>query len=68
MASQQEARRYLLRQAPARPGALSVCGHSKGGNLALYAALHAPADVQDRLACAVALTAPACPAKRWSGF
>ena len=36
IASQQEALRYLLRQAQARPGAL--------------------------------LTAPACPAKRWSGF
>ena len=63
IASQQEALRYLLRQAQARPGALSVCGHSKGGNLALYAALHAPADVQDRLACAVSFDGPGLPSE-----
>ena len=48
--SQEAAARYLLAAAAEAGGPLWVGGHSKGGNLAVYAALRAPRDVQDRLA------------------
>ena len=40
---------YLARAAEALPGPLRIGGHSKGGNLAIYAAAHAVAPVQDRI-------------------
>ena len=40
---------YLLQAAAELEGPLLLAGHSKGGNLAVYAAAHAPADVQQRI-------------------
>lgn len=47
--AQDQASRYLAAAAPYLPERIIVGGHSKGGNLAEYAALHAPADVQNRI-------------------
>lgn len=47
--AQDQASRYLATAAPYLPERIIVGGHSKGGNLAEYAALHAPADVQNRI-------------------
>lgn len=47
--AQDQALRYLAAAAPYLPERIIVGGHSKGGNLAEYAALHAPADVQNRI-------------------
>lgn len=43
------ARDYLLQVAGTHRGKLRLGGHSKGGNLAMYAALHAPAAVRGRV-------------------
>lgn len=40
---------YLVQAARHCPGQLRVGGHSKGGNLAVWAAVHAPQQVQDRI-------------------
>ena len=49
--AQAEACRYLARAAEALPGApLVLGGHSKGGNLAVYAAAEAPRELQGRIA------------------
>ena len=47
--AQEQAVRYLEAVAPRLPKRLYVGGHSKGGNLALYAALRAKPAVQDRI-------------------
>ncbi|MBC5583898.1 DUF2974 domain-containing protein [Eggerthella sp. NSJ-70] len=47
--AQEQAARYLEAVAPHLPRRLFVGGHSKGANLALYAALNAPAAVQERI-------------------
>ena len=47
--SQTEAVRYLAAAAAAAGGAVRLCGHSKGGNLALYAAAFSPAEVRARI-------------------
>ena len=47
--SQTEAVRYLTAAAAAAGGAVRLCGHSKGGNLALYAAAFSPAEVRARI-------------------
>ena len=49
VAAQESAARYLADIAGLRDGPLMVGGHSKGGNLAVYAAANAPAAVQERL-------------------
>lgn len=48
--AQLDAAEYLTRTAPELDGALRVGGHSKGGNLAVYAAAQADEAVQDRIA------------------
>ena len=48
--SQLQALRYLETIAPDLPDKLYIGGHSKGGNLAAYAALNAPREIQDRIA------------------
>ena len=40
---------YLKKAADHTSGPLYLTGHSKGGNLALYSAAHAPAAIQERL-------------------
>lgn len=47
--AQQLACRYLRQVAERTEGALYVGGHSKGGNLAVYAAAHVPRAVQGRI-------------------
>lgn len=47
--AQELARDYLLQVAQRHRGKLRLGGHSKGGNLAMYAALHAPAVVRQRI-------------------
>ncbi|WP_169275137.1 Mbeg1-like protein [Bifidobacterium moraviense] len=49
VAAQRSAARYLHEVASWWRGLMIVVGHSKGGNLAVYAAAEAPADVQDRI-------------------
>lgn len=46
---QEMARTYLRLIAKYHPGKLYVAGHSKGGNLALHAAVNAPKPVQERI-------------------
>lgn len=40
---------------------LAVVGHSKGGNLSIYSAVHAPKDVQDRIVWGVGFDSPGFP-------
>lgn len=47
--AQTDAAAYLREEAESAPGMLLVGGHSKGGNLAVYAAMHAPAEIQARI-------------------
>ena len=47
--SQEEACRYLERVAPGLPGELLLGGHSKGGNLAVYAASYCSPEIQRRI-------------------
>ena len=47
--AQRRAHLYLEKAAQAFPGALYLCGHSKGGNLAVYAAACAGPQVQRRI-------------------
>ena len=47
--SQVSARAYLERVAPTISGRIYVGGHSKGGNLAVWAAVHAPALLRRRI-------------------
>ena len=49
--AQADALEYLLAAAAAFEGPLIVGGHSKGGNLAVYAAANAPREVQERICC-----------------
>ena len=48
--AQEDALRYLRRAMDAGGGDFIVCGHSKGGNLAVYAASMLPPEMQDRIA------------------
>ncbi|KAA8817444.1 DUF2974 domain-containing protein [Bifidobacterium callitrichos] len=50
VASQEAAARYLADVASRWDGSIMVGGHSKGGNLAVYASACAPEDVQRRIA------------------
>lgn len=56
--AQRLARSYLETMAAHLPCPLVVCGHSKGGNLALFAALTAAPKVQSRIEHVWALDAP----------
>jgi len=47
--AQRDALAYLERAAEVHCGPLVVCGHSKGGNLAVYAACGASPEIQDRI-------------------
>ncbi|MBP5288274.1 MAG: DUF2974 domain-containing protein [Clostridia bacterium] len=49
VAAQTAARDYLADAAARFPGPVTVVGHSKGGNLAVYAAAFAPAQVKRRI-------------------
>lgn len=47
--AQAKAQEYLIQVAQRHPGKLRVGGHSKGGNLAVWAAVHAPSPIQRRI-------------------
>jgi len=47
--AQRDAAAYLMREAEKEPGPLVVGGPSKGGNLAVYAAMTVSPEVQDRI-------------------
>ncbi|MGE4484161.1 MAG: Mbeg1-like protein [Oscillospiraceae bacterium] len=47
--AQTDASAYLLSSSQRSDGPIRVGGHSKGGNLAVYAAMHNPSEVQDRI-------------------
>jgi hypothetical protein len=47
--AQSAAVKYLAEAAAATTGPLIIGGHSKGGNLAVYAAAHADAEIQSRI-------------------
>ena len=49
---------YLKRAAEEMTGSLSLCGHSKGGNLALYTAAHTDAETQARLQAVYSFDGP----------
>lgn len=49
--SQKEATRYLERVAAKRNLPIYLGGHSKGGNLAVYAAYNTEKEIQDRIVC-----------------
>lgn len=49
VAAQRDALAYLIWAAENYDGPIVVCGHSKGGNLAIYAAAKAPKPVQERV-------------------
>jgi len=55
--SQLTARDYVSHWAAGK-NVLELCGHSKGGNLALYAAAACPEAVQQRIRCAVSFDGP----------
>ena len=56
--SQTDAVEYLKTLAKARSGNLYLCGHSKGGNLAMYAAAFSDGAVQDRIIAIRSLDGP----------
>lgn len=47
--SQQESVHYLQQVAMLRRGKIILCGHSKGGNLAVYAAMHVRKPLRNRI-------------------
>ena len=56
--AQLDALGYLKWAAESFPGPICVCGHSKGGNLAVYAASFAPPEVQDRISEVISFDGP----------
>ncbi len=56
--AQREALRYLCWAAETYPGELVVAGHSKGGNLAIFAASRAPEEVQRRISRVICFDSP----------
>lgn len=56
--SQTEALRYLTRVAGQASGSLILCGHSKGGNLALYAAACCSSAIRERIQAVYLFDAP----------
>lgn len=59
--AQEEARSYVERVASSVTGPLYLGGHSKGGNLAVYAAATVPRAVQDRVLAAFSHDGPGFP-------
>ena len=55
---QSASRLYLERVAQCIPGNFDLLGHSKGGNLAVYAAMHAQESVQNRISTIYNLDGP----------
>ncbi len=56
--AQEDALRYLRWAMGAYDGSFVVCGHSKGGNLAVYASSMLPQDLQDRIVSVYSFDGP----------
>ena len=56
--AQRDAVEYLKRTAKNYPGRLMTTGHSKGGNLAIYAAASVPPEIRSRIVSAVSFDGP----------
>ena len=56
--AQEDALRYLRWAMETYDGKFIVCGHSKGGNLAIYAASMLPAAMQKRISCVYSFDGP----------
>lgn len=61
--SQKLAAQYLRAVADRCEGALIIGGHSKGGNLAVYAAMHCGQDIRERIRLVYNLDGPGFPAQ-----
>lgn len=59
--AQLDAEKYLLSVAKTFDGPIVVTGHSKGGNLAVWASVKAPESVQDRILNVVSYDGPGFP-------
>ena len=64
--AQEDALKYLERISKQYNGSLAVIGHSKGGNLAVYAAATAPEEVQSRIARVYNFDGPGFQQKFWA--
>ena len=49
---------YLIRIASLNDGRLHLTGHSKGGNIAIYAAVYAPSEISERILDVISLDGP----------
>lgn len=56
--SQRDAVKYIEKAASKLKGNIIVCGHSKGGNLAMYSAAHCNGRIRDRIGKIVNLDGP----------
>lgn len=56
--AQSDALKYVETVANSLPGKIRICGHSKGGNLAIYAAVNSPDYVKNRIVSAVSFDGP----------
>lgn len=56
--AQEMSARYLDAIGPRLGESFRICGHSKGGNLAVYSATMANGDVQERIRCVYSLDGP----------
>jgi len=68
VAAQSLALDFLQKAAAYSTAALHVCGHSKGGNLALYAALNADKDIRSRIRQVVSFDGVGLPLHVLEGF
>ncbi|OZG65974.1 DUF2974 domain-containing protein [Bifidobacterium eulemuris] len=59
--AQEAAAEYLLVVAGMWKGPIILAGHSKGGNVAVYAAMNAPANIQSRITAVYSLDGPGFP-------
>ena len=59
--AQESANDYLQTVAAVWPGPILLLGHSKGGNLAVYAAMNAPDEIQERITRVFSLDGPGFP-------
>ena len=59
--AQADALNYLKRAASAHRGKIRVCGHSKGGNLAVFAAASVPKKIRQRIIQVVSFDGPGFP-------
>ena len=64
--AQQDAVEYLKIIAQRHPGPLAIMGHSKGGNLAIYAAAMAPEEIQNRITRVYSFDGPGFREEFWT--